>query len=67
MSYPCPSCKRVGKNWVLDTRPLRRRGTQFGCMRRRECECGHRWTTHELDRSTLRLFRPSITPPGQHV
>ena len=66
MSYPCVACGCLHSR-VIDSRPLRRTGKVVGLQRRRECECGHRWTTHELDRSTLRLFRPSITPPGQHV
>ncbi len=39
----CPACERSVKN-VIDSRSLERGSVT---RRRRECECGHRFTTYE--------------------
>ena len=38
----CPSCGRIGRHWVVDSRPVK----AFH-KRRRECVCGFRFNTYE--------------------
>jgi transcriptional regulator NrdR family protein len=46
----CPACK--GRSKVLDSRPH-----DDHLRRRRKClECGHRWTTHEIDADLFALY-----------
>lgn len=47
----CAGCKS-GKNEVIDSRPC-----GSGIKRRRECECGARFTTYEVSEHDYRLLR----------
>ena len=38
----CPRCGRVGRQWVIDSRPVK-----TVIKRRRECTCGFRFNTYE--------------------